>query len=58
MVGGGINWEIGTDRDTLLYIKQVTNKGLLYSPGDSAQYSVVAYMVKASKKREWIYVYV
>ena len=45
MVGEGINWEIGTDIDTLLYIKQTT-KNLLYSPGDSAQYSVGACMVK------------
>ena len=58
MIGGGINWEIVTDIEILLYIKQITNKNLLYSPGDSAQYSIVAYMVKESKKREWIYVYV
>ena len=56
-VGGGINWEIGIDIDTVLYIKQITNKDLLYRPGNSAQYSVMAYMGKESKK-EWIYVYV
>ena len=54
---GGINWEIGTDIYTLLYIKQITNKDLLYSTGNSTQYSVMAYMGKESKK-EWIYVYV
>ena len=27
---GGINWEIGADVYTLLYIKWITNKGLLY----------------------------
>ena len=48
---GGINWEIGIDIYTLLYIKQITNKYLLCSTGDSTQYSVMAYMVKESKKR-------
>ena len=37
---GGINWEIGTDIYTLLYIKQIINKDLLYSTGNSAQYPV------------------
>ena len=55
--GGGINWEIGIDIYTLLYIKQISNKDLLYSTGNSTQYSVMAYMEKESKK-EWIYVYV
>ena len=31
---GGINWEIGIDMYTLLYIKQITNKDLLYSTGN------------------------
>ena len=53
--GGGINWEIGIDVYTLLHIKQITNKDLLYSTGNSTQYSVMAYMGKESKK-EWIYV--
>ena len=47
--GGGINWEIGIDIYTLLYIKQVTNKNLQYSTGNSTQYSVMAYMGKGSK---------
>ena len=55
--GGGINWEIVIDIYTLLYIKQITNKDLLYSTGNSTQYSVMTYMGKESKK-EWIYVYV
>ena len=55
--GGGINWEIGIDIYTLLYIKYITNKDLLYSTGNSTQYFVMAYMRKESKK-EWIYVYV
>ena len=49
-VGGGINWEIGNDIYTLLYIKQITNKDLLYNTGNSTQYSVMTYMGKESKK--------
>ena len=54
--GGGINWEIGIDIYALLYIKQITNKDLLYSTGNSTQYFVMTYMGKESKK-QWIYVY-
>ena len=46
--GGGINWKIGNDIYTLLYIKQITDKDLLYSTGNSTQYSVMAYMGKES----------
>ena len=53
---GGINWEIGTDTYTLLYIKQITNKDLLYMTGNSTQYSVMAYMGEKFKK-EWLYMY-
>ena len=55
--GGGIYWEIEIDMYTVLYINQVANKGLLSSTGNSAQYSVMTYMGKESKK-EWIDVYV
>ena len=51
--GGGegeINWEIGTDIYTLLYIKYITDKDLLYSSGNSTQYSVMTYMRIESKK--------
>ena len=34
---GGISWETGTDIYTLLDIKQVTNKNLLYSTGNCTQ---------------------
>ena len=54
---GGINWEIGIGIYTLLYIKQITNKNLLYSTGNSTQYSIMTYMGKESTK-EWIYDYV
>ena len=33
--GGGMNWETGIDIYTLLYIKYITNKNLLYSTGNS-----------------------
>ena len=42
---------------TLPYIKQMTNENLLYSTGNSTQYSVMTYMGIESEK-EWIYVYV
>ena len=46
--GGADNDKLG-DWDgiyTLLYIKQITNKSLLYDTGKSTQYSVMAYMGK------------
>ena len=50
---GGINWKIRINT----YIKQTTNKDLLYSTGNPTQYSVMTYTGKESRK-EWIYVYV
>ena len=41
MWGGGIDWEFGINMYTLLYLKYITNKDLLYSTGNSAQYSVI-----------------
>ena len=38
---------------TEIKLKQTTNKDLLYSTGNSTQYSVMTYMGKESKK-EWI----
>ena len=55
--GWGINQELGMNIHTLLYIRQITNKNLPSSTGNSTQYSVITYMRKESKK-EWIYVYV
>ena len=40
----------------LPYIKYITNKDILYSTGNSAQYSVMAYMGTESEK-EWLYIY-
>ena len=33
LLGRGLNYETGTDIHTLLYIKEITNKALLYSTG-------------------------
>ena len=54
---GGIIWGTEINIYTLLYIKQITHKNLLYSTGNSIQYSVLTYMGKESKK-QWIHVYV
>ena len=53
--GGRDKLEIEIDIYTPLYIKQITNKGILYSTGTSSQYSVMTCMGKESKK-DWIYV--
>ena len=45
---GGVNWEIEIDVYILVYIKWITNKDLLYTTGNSTQYSVMAYMGKES----------
>ena len=44
--GGGKNGgrEFGIDMSTLLYLKWVTNKDLLYSTGNSAQCYVAVWM--------------
>ena len=39
--GGGMNREIGIDTYTLLCIKERTDENLLYSTGNSTQFSVV-----------------
>ena len=40
----GIAREFGADMYPLLYLKWITNKVLLYSTGNSAQYYVAAWM--------------
>ena len=52
-----VNWEIGIDIYTLLCIKLLTKKDLLYSTENCTQYSVMVYVGKESKK-ERIYVYI
>ena len=39
----GIVWEFGMVRYTLLYLKWITNKDLLYSTGNSVQCYVAAW---------------
>ena len=39
---------------TQLYIKQIIDKDLMYSTGNSTQYVITTYMGKESEK--WIYV--
>ena len=46
--GRGMNWKIGIDTYTLLSIKQITDKDLLYSTGNS----VMTYMGKESKNKQ------
>ena len=46
----GINQEIGISVHTLLYIKQVINKDLLYSTGNSTQYLKITYNGKEYEK--------
>ena len=40
-VEGGIDWEFGTDKYTLLSLKYIINKDLLDSTGNAAQNSVI-----------------
>ena len=55
-----MNWEIRTDKYTLLYIKYITNENLLYSSGNSAQCSNAQSFPKweGNLKKQGIYVYV
>ena len=39
--GGEINWEFGINIHTLLYIKEINNKDILYSARNTAEYSVI-----------------
>ena len=63
MVTGGERWGKGIVREfgivmyTLLYLKWITNKDLLYSTGNSAQCYVAAWM-EGEFEEGWIRVYV
>ena len=46
-----------TDIYTVLYVKQIANKDLLYSTGNSTQFSAMIYMEKKSEKK-CMYMYV
>ena len=56
LAGGGIVREFGEVMCTLLYLKWITNKDLLYSMGNSAQYYVATW-IGGEFEGEWIYVY-
>ena len=56
-VGEGIVREFGIDMYTLLYLKWVANKDLLYSIWNSAQCCVATWM-GGEFGGEWIHVYV
>ena len=47
---GGINQEPGMNIHTLLYLRQITNKDLLHSTGNSTQYPLITAVRKESKK--------
>ena len=48
--------KVGLNIYTLLYIKYITNKDLLYSTGNYTQYFVITYKGKESEK-EKIYIH-
>ena len=54
---GGIVWEFGIGMYTLSYLKQKSNKDLLYRTGNLAQYSVLTEIGKEfekEKKLVWV----
>ena len=51
---GGINEEVGINIYTLQYIKQISNKVLLYSTGNYIHYPVINHMEKNILKKECI----
>lgn len=52
-----MDWEMGVDVYTLLHMKQITNKNLLYSMGSFIQHSVMSY-TGIAPKTEGIYVHI
>ena len=53
--GGRDSSEFGIDIYTLLYLKQITNKNLLYSTGNSAQCYVAAWMGESLRENGYMY---
>ena len=49
---------LGIDIYTLLFIKLITNKNLLYSTVTSTQYPVITYMGKESKRVDKWFIYI
>ena len=52
-----IGREFGMDMYTLLYLKWITNKALLYSTGNSAQCFVVTWMEEGVGNNGSMYIY-
>ena len=52
-----MNWEMGMDiyLYTTIYINKITNENLVYSTGNSIQFSMVTYW-EGKQEKEWIYV--
>ena len=50
--GGGMIWGFGIDIYTLVYMKEITNKDLLYSTENATQYSVMVNMGGNFNKKE------
>ena len=55
--GVGISQAFGTNRYTLLYIKYISNKTLLYSTGNYSQYLILTCNGKEFEKKK-IYIYI
>ena len=56
-MGEGMVREFGMVMYILLHVKWITNKGLLYSPGDSARCYVAAW-TEGESEGEWIHIHV
>ena len=54
--GGGMEWGFGTGICTLRYMEQLANRDLLYSTGNSTQYSVIIYVGKNQREEICLYV--
>ena len=54
--GEGIIRQLGMDMYTLVYLKWTTNKVVLYSTGNSAQFYVAAW-IGGELGGEWMYIY-
>ena len=52
---GGINQEFEINIYTVLHIKEIINKDLLYSTKNNTQYFVIIYKGKESEKEKKIY---
>ena len=55
--GGRINQKFGINRSTLLYIKQINNKDLLYITGNYIQYLVIIYKQESEKEYICVHIY-